>query len=413
VKRTRRGVLAAIGVAAVWLVLELVGIVLLASTWNAPTGTFVDSTSSAATGVFAAAVFAGVGFLLAAKRPRNAIGWIFLVIAINLALGLALPRYALHAVVTHPGSLPGGVLAAALSQTGWVILISGIALLLLLFPNGRLPSRRWWPIVAVAGVGVVATWVGGTTQPGSLPKPFAAYDNPLGVRGLAGVDHVLFAGWTLMVVAMVAGAGSLVLRFRRAKGVERQQYKLFTVAAVAFPVVSLGVNAFESVVGADSGLARDADVVFSALAALIALFLPISVGIAVLRYRLYEIDRLISRTLVYVASTVVLGAAYVALVLGGQALFSSFAGGSNLAIAASTLVVATLFLPVRSRVQRFVDRRFYRRRYDAQRTLEGFGARLREQVDLQTLQADLVGVVGETMQPAHVSLWLRKREFTS
>ena len=127
-----------------------------------------------------------------------------------------------------------------------------------------------------------------------------------------------------------------------------------------------------------------------------------------LRYRLYDIDRVISRTLVYGALTVILGAAYVALVLAGQAVFSSFAGGSNLAIAVSTLVVAALFLPLRSRVQRVVDRRFYRRRYDAQRTLDGFGARLREQVELERLRADLQGVVHETMQPAHVSLWLRQ-----
>ena len=137
--------------------------------------------------------------------------------------------------------------------------------------------------------------------------------------------------------------------------------------------------------------------------------MPVAVAIAILRYRLYEIDRIVSRTLVYASLTVVLGAAYVGLVLAGQALFSSFAGGSNLAIAASTLVVAALFLPVRARVQRFVDRRFNRRRYDAQRTLEEFGARLREQVDLASLERDLQAVVVETMQPTGASLWLRRK----
>jgi hypothetical protein len=136
--------------------------------------------------------------------------------------------------------------------------------------------------------------------------------------------------------------------------------------------------------------------------------MPVSIGVAVLRYRLYDIDRVISKTLVYGALTVVLGAAYAGLVLAGQALFSSFAGGSDLAIAVSTLVVAALFLPVRSRVQRLVDRRFYRRRYDAQRTLEAFGARLREQVELDGLRTDLERVVHETMQPVHVALWLRE-----
>jgi hypothetical protein len=311
--------------------------------------------------------------------------------------------------VTHPGSLPAGVVTAAIYQTGWVILISGIVLLLLLFPHGRLPSPRWWRVVALAGVGAVTTWVGFTTRSGPLDSPFAAHDNPLGVEALRQVDRLLREGWVLMVAAMVAGGISLVLRFRRARGVERQQYMLFTVAAVAFPVFSVGVNAFESAVSVRSGSMHQVDNVLNAITALLALLLPVSVAIAVLRYRLYEIDRLISRTLVYAALTIVLGATYVGLVLAGQALFSSFAGGSNLAIAASTLVVAALFLPLRARVQRFVDRRFYRGRYDAQQTLEGFGARLREQVDLETLRAGLVEVVDETMQPSHAGVWLRAK----
>lgn len=157
----------------------------------------------------------------------------------------------------------------------------------------------------------------------------------------------------------------------------------------------------------DAAFGTKASNAVSAVPSIAAAVLPIATAIAILRYRLYEIDRVVSRTIVYLIATLVLGAAYVGLVLGGQALFSSFAGGSNLAVAVSTLVVAALFMPVRGRIQRFVDRRFYRRRYDARRTLEAFGARLREQVELETLTRDLRGAVDETMQPAHASLWLR------
>jgi len=161
VTRLGTGVLMATGVAAVWLGIEVVGITLLFATWNTPTAGFTDSAWSALTGVFAAAVFAGVGFLLAAKRSGNAIGWIFLVTAVNLALGLALPRYALYAVVTHPGSKSGGVVVAALSYSGWVILITSVWLLVLFFPHGRLPSRRWRPVVAL---GASAPWHRGSAR---------------------------------------------------------------------------------------------------------------------------------------------------------------------------------------------------------------------------------------------------------
>ena len=207
-------------------------------------------------------------------------------------------------------------------------------------------------------------------------------------------------GLPILLLATVGAAASLIVRFHSSRGVERQQLKFvaWVVGVTAAPLARGGRCSRTAIV-------HDA-VQFVAIIGLA--LAPLTILVAVLRYRLYDIDAVISKTLVYAAVTVVLGAAYVGLVLAGQAVFSTFAGGSNLAIAASTLVVAALFLPVRSRVQRFVDRRFYRRRYDAQRTLEGFGARLREQIDLGTLERDLRDVVTETMQPAHASLWLRE-----
>jgi hypothetical protein len=181
--------------------------------------------------------------------------------------------------------------------------------------------------------------------------------------------------------------------------VERQQLTLLVAAGV--------VVAMALIVGGPIGALMGSEDLGIAIILLGMLSVPVAIGVAMLRYRLYEVDRVISRTLVYGGLTLILGAAYSVLVVAGQAIFSSFAGGSNLAIAASTLVVAALFLPLRVRLQRVVDRRFYRRRYDAQRTLERFGARLREEIDLELLTADLRGVVDETMQPAHVSLWLR------
>jgi hypothetical protein len=198
------------------------------------------------------------------------------------------------------------------------------------------------------------------------------------------------------LVSVVAAAIIVVRRFRRSRGDERQQFKWFATSA-GFLVVTVPVATAFNWTGI-GGIV----ITFQLIA------LPVSVGIAVLRYRLYEIDVIIRRTLVYGTLSALLAGAYIGLVLVGQAISSTFTGGSNLAIAASTLIVAALFLPVRSRVQHFVDRRFYRSRYDAQRTLEGFGARLREQVDLETLRSDLGAVVEDTMQPAHVSVWLRR-----
>ncbi len=194
-------------------------------------------------------------------------------------------------------------------------------------------------------------------------------------------------------------AASLVVRFRRSRGVEKQQLTVLVAAGVFATAMFLVSWVVEGVSGS-----QDLGVAITLLG---ILAIPVAIGVAMLRYRLYEVDRVISRTLVYGALTLILGSAYGGLVLAGQAVFSSFAGGSDLAIAGSTLVVAALFLPLRARVQRVVDRRFYRRRYDAQRTLEAFGSRLRREVELETLAGDLRGVVVDTVQPTHVFLWLR------
>jgi hypothetical protein len=249
-----------------------------------------------------------------------------------------------------------------------------------------------WIVFALCVVGLWWVRPGPMSDPGDPLWP----DNPIGIGALDPLyGHLEEASTLVLLVFLACSAASSIVRFRRSRGDERQQLKWMTY----------GVGVWVVWIPVSAAAPGDLSDVFFALTISV---LPAAVAIAIFKYRLYEIDRVISRTLVYGSLTVILGAAYAGLVLAGQALFSSFAGGSNLAIAASTLVVAALFLPLRSRVQRVVDRRFYRRRYDAQRTLDAFGARLREDVDLATLAAELRGVVRETVQPVHVSLWLRE-----
>jgi hypothetical protein len=340
-------------------------------------------------------VFSILGVLVAVRVPDNPLGWIFLACALGAATGGVTETYAYHGLANAPGSVPGAVVAAWIFSWVWYPTIVLVGVVPLLYPTGRVPGRRWRPVLwGLIGIPLVVT-IGFMLAPGPLDGDPKLGDNPVGVDFLGHPRDMVEPVLTIALALLLAAVGaSVVVRFRRSRGDERQQMKwmVFAVSVLALSIVVTGAGG--SVVG---------DILFSVA----IVQLPVAVGIAMLRYRLYDIDRLISRSLVYGALTVLLGGAYVGLVLGGQAVFSSFAGGSNLAIAVSTLAVAALFMPVRSRVQRFVDRRFYRRRYDAQRTLEGFGARLREQVDLQTLQAELVGVVGDTMQPTHTSLWLR------
>jgi hypothetical protein len=345
--------------------------------------------------------FPTVGAVVASRRPLHPVGWLFLAVGLLFAIGGLAPAYVEYDRYVNPGVLPA--VEAFVWSISWIdaMVFLSIAFLLLLFPTGKLPSLRWRPVLWLAIVTSLIAFVTSAFKPGLIWPDTLRMENPLGIEALDGtlraVDDLI---WIAFVATIVLSGASIVARFRGSRGDERQQLKWIALAALLVVTGFLGVNTTSLV-----GPAGEAVLLGFFAAALAAI--PITAGIAILRYRLYDIDRVISRTLVYLSLTVVLGASYFGLVLAGQALFSSFAGGSNLAIAASTLVVAALFLPVRSRVQGFVDRRFYRRRYDAQRTLEGFGARLREQVDLGTLESDVLGIVIETMQPTGASVWLR------
>ena len=347
--------------------------------------------------------FASVGALVSARQSGNAIGWLLLGIGLCLAVAGACDG-AIQYGLDHRGAIAHLGIFALVSAAAFSAFFALLFLVLLLLPNGRLLTHRWRIVVGgVALLGAIDLCLVVRSGPFDDWKK-EGIRNPLGVAALHAVTSALYQVAILLSFALLlASLGSIVVRFRRSTGVERLQLRWIVTAVVATGLTWVAMVVASLVLGD-----RRAVDYFWGAAILSISFIPVGIGVAVMRYRLYEIDRVISRTLVYAAVTIVLGASYVGLVLAGQALFSSFAGGSNLAIAASTLVVAALFLPVRSRVQRFVDRRFYRRRYDAERTLESFGARLREQIELVTLEHDLRTVITETMQPAHASVWLRE-----
>ena len=359
-----------------------------------------DTTLGAIGFLVAFIAFPLVGAAIVTRRPRNAIGWLFIAIGLGFGFSDATSKYADYAIYANPGSLPGGVWVGwATSWTDPLAFVS-IMLLLLLFPDGSLLTRRWRPVLWLVVTFAVGSLAWNALKPGPIFTDTLPFNNPVGVEWLKThlgfVDQAIFIGFAAGVFLSVLSA---VVRFRRSRGIERDRMKW-----LAFAALMLVSSFVVAIVGGSLGAKPFGDFVIGLGFAGI----PIAVGIGVLRYRLYDIDRVISRTLSFALLTFALGAAYAGLVLAGQRVFSSFAGGSNLAIAVSTLVVAALFLPLRSRVQRIVDRRFNRHRYDAQRTLDAFGSRLRSQVDLDELAAELRTVVGDTMQPTHVGVWLRE-----
>jgi hypothetical protein len=351
--------------------------------------------------------FATMGAVLTARRPRNPIGWVFLAVALGVAVEGFTLQYAIRALAIAPGSLPLGWFMAWLSQILGPMGTLPLALLLLLFPNGRLPSRRWRPLVWVLGVCTVFLTLGFALYPGSLDLGGGRQiPTSIGIKippwVLAPV--LVFPVW---YVALLASAAAPLVRLRRATGDERLQLKWLAYAAGV--VASVGLVA--------SLIVNDHPLVGNSLGVLVVVGVgvgfPVATGIAILKYRLYDIDRLISRTLVYGLLTAVLGLGYVAGVLLLRQLTGAVTGSSSLAVAGSTLAMAALFQPARSWIQQVVDRRFNRRRYDAARTIQTFSARLREQVDLDTLTQELLTVIGRTMQPTTASLWLRPPNETS
>jgi hypothetical protein len=337
------------------------------------------------------AAFSGAGALIVSAHPRNAIGWVFLGLGVSGALWELCEGWGHYAT---DEDLPGGAAGEWVILWSWILDFAVLTVVFFLFPDGRLPSRRWRPWLWVLAAGTALALPGQALSP-DLGSEFSSGTNPMAVEALP-TALLLNGGLTLLLLSLGAAVVSLVVRFRRGGYVERQQLKW--IASAASLLLAVGIVAiflwYETIL---------VQVAF----ALALVALPLAVGVAILRHRLYDIDVVIRRTVVYGAVTATLAAAYLGSVLLLQLALSPLTEESGLAIAGSTLAVAALFRPVLRRVQELVDRRFYRRRYDAAHTIEAFGLHLRDEVDLDALGAELRTVVAHTMQPAHVSLWLR------
>jgi hypothetical protein len=345
-----------------------------------------------------------IGAVIVARQPRNRIGW--LCCAVGFLLGPAFfgQDYAWYALVHRPGSLAGGLAMGWLGSWPWFIALGLILVFVpLLFPNGHLVSPRWRAVAWIAAAWLALVWIGAAFSPGPLEGAGAkTVPNPLGIEGAEATFKLLETIGGLGVgLLMLVSVASMVVRFRRARGVERQQLKWFTYAAVLSVLLFL----IFILTGLDT---RAPSLLGYVIAALWLMAIPVAIGVAVLRYHLFDIDRLINRTLVYGLLTATLGLAYAgAVLILGQVFGGVTQDPPSWAVAGATLAVAALFQPARRRIQAVVDRRFNRRKYDAAKTVEAFSTRLRDQVDLDTLSAELLAVLDQTVQPAKASLWLR------
>ena len=339
---------------------------------------------------------ATVGAVLASRRPRHPVGWLLLAFALSLTAAGVIASYAAYGLVARPGALPAAGGVARYYPTTAPMSLALLSLVLLLTPTGSLPSPRWRWWVGLTVAAPVALVLVAPLAPGRFEPRLLVGGSPFQDRALGGALLVATqAALAVTTLSVVVAGGSLVVRFRRARGIERQQLRWVMLAATlmvrAAPVVLVG-------------LALGIPVLLEWVPAAWVVALPVAVGAAVLRYRLYDLDRIVSRTLSYGLLTVLLGGGYAGVVLGlGQLLGQE----SSVVVAGATLAVAALFHPARRRIQSVVERRFNRRRYDAAQTIETFSARLRDEIDLDTLSAELLAVVDQTMQPTQASLWLR------
>jgi hypothetical protein len=346
----------------------------------------------------AAVTAATVGAVLASRRPRHPVGWLLLVVGLSGQFSNLASDYVHYGVMVRPGGLPAAGYLTGFYNSGTVVMVTCIGFVVLLTPTGSLPTPRWrwWARIQVSATLLLV--VAAALTPHPLEPEDPTFESPLAAP--AALSDLLAVAGVFGVVTLLGGllaaAVSLVVRFRRARGLERQQLRWLALAA-ALSAVALLVAVATAVLGGPLGAVLVAAGISVAL-------LPLATGAAILRYRLYDLDRIVSRTLAYGLLTLLLGGGYAVVVLGlGQLLGRD----SSLVVAAATLAVAALFQPVRRRIQQGVDRRFNRRRHDAAHTIATFSARLRDQVDLTTLTGELLAVVDQTMQPTRASLWLR------
>ena len=386
------------------LLLTALNLLFLLLTRSTPNPSGYGSRGAEVLAAVAYLIGSSIGALIVSRRSGHMVGWIILVAGLLLSGGAFGSEYATYALLTKPASIPAGEFvgwagSCAWEAGAWLV----VTFLLLVFPDGRLPEAQGWRLLtSLATANLVVFLIAHALTPGLLSGDFSFIRNPFGIEAAGALLRPIHrVGWAPLVVNGLLSTFALVHRMRRARGQERQQLKWVAYAG-ALVVLALPLQSLSGEQGASLWL--------QSVMVVAALAIPVAVGIAILKYRLYDIDVIINRTLVYGALTASLGLAYALGIALFQQLLQPLTGSSSLAIASSTLGVAALFRPARAWIRGLIDRRFYRSKYDAAKTLEEFSSRLRDEVDLDTLTNELLKVVNQTVQPARVWLWVRDSE---